>query len=341
MDTELYPNVSIVIIGYNEAENLPKTFQAISQMHYPPTKLETIYVDSGSKDNSVEIARQYVDKVFIEAKYPTPGRNRNRGLIEAKYEIVHFIDGDVTINKDYLRNIVFLFAEKNVQAIVGQLNEQYPNIYNRMASLSQATKKEGYTTFTATGATYLKKALLSVNGYDERIRRGQETDLGERFRDAGYKIWRTAYKMGSHNFDIRNLWQYLEKYEINASSMLQLAGLKGGSSYVRSAKSKIAKQIIKLILFFTVSAISLIFNNVAFILLYLLLFWFLRNKETLTKGFLHSPGLYILRLLIDFFFYWKWWLGFFKEFLGIIFYRSKREFFLLEKDVLTNKCINN
>lgn len=306
-------------------------------MLYPQDCLEIIYVDSGSSDNSVEIAKQYVDEVFIENKYPSPGRNRNRGLIEAKYDIVHFIDGDVIIDKNYLKNIVNLFSKKNVQAIVGQLDEQHPNIYNKMAALSNAVKKEGYTTFTATGATYLKAALLAVNGYDERIRRGQETDLGERFRNSGYKIWRTAHKMGSHNFDIRNLCQYIEKYEINARSLLQLAFFKGGSSFIRSAKIKITKQVIKLLLFFIVSAISLIFNNLAFIILYLLFFWGLRNKYIFSKGFIHSPGLVILRLLIDFFFYWKWWLGFFKELFMILFLRSKRELLMLEKNVLTIK----
>ncbi|MFW5879979.1 MAG: glycosyltransferase, partial [bacterium] len=259
-------NVSIVVIGFNEAENLDKTFRAVKNMNYPGNLIETIYVDSGSTDNSVFIAKKYTDKVFIEDKFPSPGRNRNRGLLEAQYDIVHFIDGDVIIHTDYLKNIVPLFEKKAVHAIVGQLDEQNPTIYNRLAALSNVEKKEGYTKFTSTGATYLRSALLSVDGYDERIRRGQESELGERFRKAGYRIWCTRHKMGSHNFGVNSLWDYLKKYELNATSMFQLALLKGDSFYIKSARKKILKQVVKLVVFAIIVGLSIYCNSIILLL---------------------------------------------------------------------------
>lgn len=328
------PHISIVAIGYNEAKNLDKTFQAIENMNYPQELIEKIYVDSGSSDDSVEIARRYTDKVFIEPRFPSPGRNRNRGLLEAKFDIVHFIDGDVVIDPDYLKNIVPLFEEKNVQAIVGQLDEQYPNIYNRMAALSNVEKKEGYASFTSTGASYKREALLAVNGYDERIRRGQEAELGERFRKAGFKIWCTHHKMGSHNFAVNNLWQYLKKYEINGRSMLQLALIQGESDFVKSARPKIKKQIFKIPLFLLAIFLSLLFSNLYFIVIYLLITWALRNRGFLIKKIKRGPTLVILRSLIDFFFIWKWWVGFFRELWSRLTSAKAKEFYSLPKMIL-------
>ena len=328
------PNVSVVVIGYNESDNLERTFSSIINMTYPSDMIDLIYVDSGSFDNSIEIAKNYTDRVFIEDKFPTAGKNRNRGLVEAKHEIVHFIDGDVTIDKNYLRNIVHLFEKNNVQAIVGQLDEQNPNIYNRMAALSNADETEGYTQFTCTGATYIKSALLAVNGYDERIRRGQESELGERFRTAGFKIWCTIHKMGSHNFNVNNLWQYVQKYKVNAKSLFQLVFLKGESIYIKSAKTKVFKAFIKLLLFIIVLIISLFTNTILPIFLYLLLSWIIRNKLLFIERFKSEPYILTARLAVDFLFYWMWWIGFFDEMIDLALRKKYREFYSLRKEIL-------
>ena len=332
---EDYPYISIVVIGYNESNNLNNTLNAIINMNYSPEKIDLIYVDSGSSDGSIDIAKKYTNRVFVEDKYPSPGRNRNRGLVEAKYDIVHFIDGDVIIDKDYLRNIVHLFEKKNVHAIVGQLDEQKPNIYNKMAALTNVEKKEGYTQFTSTGATYLKSSLLAVNGYDERIRRGQESELGERFRKAGYKIWCTGHKMGSHNFGVNTLWQYIHKYKINAKSMVHISLIEGDSNYIKSAKLKVAKQLIKLVIFVLLLSISIMTMTFYYVIIYLIIIWVLRNRSIFINRFNTEPGLVLLRSFIDFFFYWMWWYGFLAELSTYLFCRNNREFYNLKKTVLS------
>ena len=94
------PQISIIVIGRNEEKNLNATFTAINNINYPKDKYEIIYVDTNSTDKSVEIANTYTDKVFVEKrKWSTPGLARNRGLIEAKYDIIHFIDGDLKLIK--------------------------------------------------------------------------------------------------------------------------------------------------------------------------------------------------------------------------------------------------
>ena len=57
------PNVSIVVIGLNEENNLHNTFKAIHNIDYPKNKYEIIYIDTGSSDRSIEIARRYTKEI--------------------------------------------------------------------------------------------------------------------------------------------------------------------------------------------------------------------------------------------------------------------------------------
>lgn len=329
------PYISIVVIGYNESENLENTFSGIISMNYPKDNYEVIYVDSGSTDNSIEIARKYTGRIFVEDQFPSPGRNRNRGLSEAKYDIVHFVDGDVIIDPDYLVNIVGLFKDKNVQAIVGKLDEQNPDLFNRLSALSNVEIKEGYTKFTSTGATYLRDNLLSVNGYDERIRRGEEIELGDRFREANNKIWCTEQLMGSHNFGVSNLWQYIQKYKVNAISMVQCALIKGNGSFFRSAKKKFRNQLVRLAFLVLLCLLSINFNHY-WALFYLFMFDSLWRQKTLIKKITpFNFNIILLEIIIGTFGHILGVYGFILEVFQYLISNRSRNFYQLKKMVLT------
>ena len=123
MDSSEFPFISIVIIGLNEEANLEACMQSILASNYPINKMELIYVDSGSTDDSVAIAKKYTSAVYVESKFPTASRNRNRGLIESSNDIVHFQDGDVKIHPDYLLNAVQTIVAGKAQAVCGKLIE--------------------------------------------------------------------------------------------------------------------------------------------------------------------------------------------------------------------------
>ena len=219
MKTEDLPPVSIVVIGKNEADNLDATFTAVRQIDYPAEKIESIYVDTGSTDNSVEIALKYTPSVFIEKScWPTPGLARNRGLLEASHDILHFIDGDIQIHRDYLKTAVKKLAEPGIQAVYGFLEEKSTQGVNRVLLSHWQRKKPGYSQATGGGGTYEKKALLAVDGYDERIRKGQETDLGERFREAGCRIWLLDTVMGTHDYGVASIADYFKIQVIDGKS---------------------------------------------------------------------------------------------------------------------------
>jgi glycosyltransferase involved in cell wall biosynthesis len=220
-----YPPVSVIVIGLNEARRLPETLASIRNSDYP-APIELIYVDSGSKDNSVEVAGQLCDKVFVEAIWPTAARNRNRGLMEGHHEIMHFLDGDIIMDPGYLRTAVEKLLEGEVQCVFGFLEEKSEKGLSKILLHDYGNRKPGVIDSPGAGGTFIKKALIDINGWDERIPRGEESELGERFRKAGYKIWYLDSKMGTHDYGVTSFRGFLKKqmregYSYGAISLIR------------------------------------------------------------------------------------------------------------------------
>lgn len=231
------PFVSIVVIGLNEELHLKDTFNAVMKIDYPVDKYELIYVDSGSSDKSVEIADKFTNKVFIERSvYPTAARGRNRGLVEATGEIVHFIDGDVQIDKEYIRKVVNIMRKKDVCAVYGYLIEKSSDGLNRILLSHWERRESGYSHAAGAGGTFDKKVLLSVGGYDERIRRGEETELGERLNLNNHKIWYIDECMGIHDYGIKGWGDLYKTYYSDGYHKSFIMRIRGNSAFLKSTR---------------------------------------------------------------------------------------------------------
>jgi len=240
------PSVTLVVIGRDEEKNLEHTFRAIESIDYPKEKLQVIYVDSNSTDRSVEIARQHADAVFIEDHpLPSAARGRNRGLVEARHGIVHFIDGDVQVNRSYLKKAVEILSNPEIQAVSGVIRERSFQGWNRLVSACWAAPKEGFAGSTATGGTFMREALLQVDGYDERLTLGEETELGERFRGAGFTIWSTLQEMGVHDYGIHSFWAFLRFLYKDGRMKTRTMRIRSGSRYFSDNRRKAWSNVIQ------------------------------------------------------------------------------------------------
>jgi glycosyltransferase involved in cell wall biosynthesis len=225
------PAISIIVIGKNEAANLHNTFSAIKSLDYPGELIELIYVDSGSKDNSVEIAEKYCNKVFVEPDWPTAARNRNRGLIESSHDCCHFMDGDIVMDSNYLKAAIKKILEGDVQAVFGYLEEKSNKGLSRILLHDYRNRTPGYISAPGAGGTFLKKALIDVNGWDERIPRGEEMEIGDRLLEKGYKIWYLDQKMGVHDFGMTNIFKFFRKQSAEGRSIGQVSQVPVNSKF--------------------------------------------------------------------------------------------------------------
>ncbi|MCX8202292.1 MAG: glycosyltransferase family 2 protein [Candidatus Micrarchaeota archaeon] len=111
--TRFEPTVSFVIPAYNEENTILETIKSVLNSDYPKNKLEVIVVNDGSKDKTAEVVKSIKDKRVRLINKQNSGKadSLNRGIKEAKGEIIVTLDADSYIEKDSLRKMLAYFKE--------------------------------------------------------------------------------------------------------------------------------------------------------------------------------------------------------------------------------------
>lgn len=193
----------IVVIGRNEGERLRLCLESCVKQ---ATCL--IYVDSGSTDGSVDLARRFGAHVveLDRAHVFTAARARNCGLARLRdaspnLEFVQFVDGDCEIVESWLpAAIAFLDSRLGVAAVCGRRRERNPerSIYNRLCDQEWNTPL-GESRFFGGDVTMRIAPIVSVGGYRESLIAGEDPELSVRLRAAGWQIWRIDEDMTLHD----------------------------------------------------------------------------------------------------------------------------------------------
>ena len=135
--------VGLVAIGRNEGSRLrPCLMEAIGQVAW------VVYVDSGSTDGSLELARSRSHKVELDLSIPfTAARPRNEGFarllqLVPDIEFVQLVDGDCEMVDGWIERAESELATKpDVAAVCGRRRERYPtaSIYNQLCDIEWDT----------------------------------------------------------------------------------------------------------------------------------------------------------------------------------------------------------
>lgn len=207
--------VGVVVIGRNEGERLKKCLESVVG-----TAGRVVYVDSGSTDGSVEIARVTgVEAVELDIRIPfTAARARNEGFkrlraISRELKYVQFVDGDCELADGWLEKAnMFLSGRQEVAAVCGRLREKYPtqSIYNMLCDIEWDTPV-GEAKFCGGIAMMRIDAFESVDGYRPDLIAGEEPELCVRLRTSGWRIWRVAEEMALHDAAMTRFGQWWKR----------------------------------------------------------------------------------------------------------------------------------
>ena len=99
--------ISIIIRTLNESKYLPELLEGIKQQLLPEISVETIIVDSGSKDETINIAKNHNCKIVHIAKSEFSfGKSLNIGCEAANGEILVFVSGHcVPVDMNWIKNL--------------------------------------------------------------------------------------------------------------------------------------------------------------------------------------------------------------------------------------------
>ena len=108
--------LSIIIPTYNEEEYLPILLDSIKKQNFED--YEIIIADANSTDNTRQIAESY-GCVITEGGMP--GVGRNNGAKIAKGDILLFLDSDLELTDDYLRDSIYEFKMERLGIAITQM----------------------------------------------------------------------------------------------------------------------------------------------------------------------------------------------------------------------------
>src|SRR5258708_15756357 len=95
--------LSVVIITYNEEANIGRTLTSVQPL-IADGKGEIIVVDSGSTDRTVEIAKSFGAKVFVE-EWKGYAAQKNSAIEKAEGEWILRLDADQEVSADLAAHI--------------------------------------------------------------------------------------------------------------------------------------------------------------------------------------------------------------------------------------------
>jgi glycosyltransferase involved in cell wall biosynthesis len=116
---ETFPSLTIVTPTLNSERTLTNMLSSASLQRYPK-KVELLIVDGGSKDKTIDIARNYGARIIVDKCYGGAQAAMAIGLREAEGKLVAFIDSDnILPSRDWLMQMVKPFILEKECNIVG------------------------------------------------------------------------------------------------------------------------------------------------------------------------------------------------------------------------------
>lgn len=226
-------DVAIVAIGRNEGERLRRCLESIADQ-----VSIVIYVDSGSTDGSVTLARAKGARVVeLDLKRPfTAARARNAGFDALGTDrlgigFVQFVDGDCEVEPGWLSTARdFLEATPDAAGVFGRRRERFPyaSIYNRLCD-EEWDVRPGAVRSCGGDVMIRVSALEAVGGYRHDMIAGEEPELCFRLRQRGWKIVCLAKAMTIHDAAITRFSQWWRRALRSGHAYAEGAYLHGAS----------------------------------------------------------------------------------------------------------------
>jgi glycosyltransferase involved in cell wall biosynthesis len=192
------PLVTVVVPVWGEAPGLGACLDALGRQSWPPDRLEVLVVDNGAPPGAAASAAAGRPGVRLlgeegEGSYAA----RNRGIAEARGEVIAFTDSDCTAAPDWVeRGVARLKATPSLGLVGGRIRLTFGDpgrptsveLYESVASFRQ----ESYVLrgrFAATANAFTTRAVLDrVGVFDARMKSLGDVDWGVRVQEAGFGL---------------------------------------------------------------------------------------------------------------------------------------------------------
>ena len=185
--------ISLIICAYNEEKYIGRCLESV--LNYAPDNLlEVLVVNNASTDKTAEIAARYPGVRVINESSKGLTKARQRGLMEARGDLLAFVDADSQMPQNW-----FLIANKEFTKDPNLTFLSGPYIYYDTPAWQKWMVHWLYwrtlgrviyffTGYMAVGGNMVmsKQALEKIGGFDTSIAfYGEDTDIARRLHQVG------------------------------------------------------------------------------------------------------------------------------------------------------------
>jgi glycosyltransferase involved in cell wall biosynthesis len=222
--------ISLIICAYNEEKYIGKCLESVFAQT-PENLLEVLVINNASTDKTAEIAAKYSGVRVVSEPNKGLTKARQRGLTEAKGELLAFVDADSLVPKNWFAIINREFAKDPKLVFLSG-----PYIYYNTPAWQRWMVHWMYwrllghiiyffTGYMATGGNMVmsKQALQRIGGFDTSIAfYGEDTDIARRLHEAGKTKFNFNFVMmtSARRFAGEGTLQTGAKYIANYTSVM-------------------------------------------------------------------------------------------------------------------------
>ncbi|MGB6877817.1 MAG: glycosyltransferase, partial [Candidatus Acidiferrales bacterium] len=118
------PSVSLLLTVHNEQERVDHCLTNLLALDYDRDRLEILVASDGSTDRTNQIVEHHAAHASVRLlAFERLGKSeaQNQAIRQAHGEIIAFTDADCMPAREYLRELVRPFADKQVGCVTGRL----------------------------------------------------------------------------------------------------------------------------------------------------------------------------------------------------------------------------
>lgn len=197
--------VSVVMPIYNESKYIRNCIDSLLLQDFDFKKMEWIFVDGNSTDDTREIVNEYVEKYpelirLLSNPNKTVPYAMNIGIREAVGKYIVRLDAHADYAKDYITKCVYYLEKLGADNVGGILETKGRGFVGgtiaKMLSSKFGVGNSNFRTSTESGyvdtvpfGAFRKEVFEKWGYYDERLTRNQDNEMNFRIRKNNGKIY--------------------------------------------------------------------------------------------------------------------------------------------------------
>jgi len=167
-------NVSIIVPVNEDSDDLKHLLSAL--LDQTLNSFEVIIVDSSDPNDNLKLIESFKNSLDINyhrIPFAFPGEARNIGVKIAKYKIISFLDVRTIPAKDWLKDSITYFSNRNFDFVGGNVVANATNFFQRLLRASSYGEKP---VSSIAGSIMKTKFFNTVGKFNSTVRAGEDQE---------------------------------------------------------------------------------------------------------------------------------------------------------------------